>query len=165
MINIITICSILLVVGIGYYIYSSYNKNIMEEIPFKTALELTDLPIITMYIEDKKINFLLDTGSTNSIIDKSCLKFLKHEKSAKSNNVSGMEGNVVKANNVILTLNYNNSSFSSSFMEVDMSKAFDRLKKETGVTLNGILGVDFFNKYKYVIDFNKLIASYKKTKK
>ena len=43
-----------------------------------------------------------------------------------------------------------------------MKEAFGNIKKETGVTIHGILGSDFFTRYKYVLDFDKLIF-YKKS--
>ena len=40
----------------------------------------------------------------------------------------------------------------------DMTAAFGSIKKETGVTIHGILGAKFFNEFKYVLDFKELIA-------
>ena len=40
----------------------------------------------------------------------------------------------------------------------DLDKPFNNIKKESGVTIHGILGNNFFKKYKYVLDFDKLIA-------
>ena len=32
------------------------------------------------------------------------------------------------------------------------------MKKEYGVTIHGLLGTGFFQKYKYVLDFNEMVA-------
>jgi hypothetical protein len=39
-----------------------------------------------------------------------------------------------------------------------MKEAFGHMKQDTGVTLHGIIGSKFFNKFKYVLDFDELIA-------
>ncbi len=39
-----------------------------------------------------------------------------------------------------------------------MSNAFNTLKQDTGVTIHGILGNTFFEKYGYVIDYKDFIA-------
>ena len=46
--------------------------------------------------------------------------------------------------------------------KTDMSSSFDVIKRSTGVNIHGILGTAFFNKYKYILDFDKLIAYSKK---
>ena len=43
-----------------------------------------------------------------------------------------------------------------------MSDAFGHIKKDTGVTVHGIIGSLFFNEFKYVLDFDELIAYSKK---
>ena len=44
------------------------------------------------------------------------------------------------------------------FIIRDMSGPFGIIKKQRGFTVNGILGSNFFNKYKYMLDFNEMIA-------
>ena len=48
--------------------------------------------------------------------------------------------------------------YTGNFQVVDMTAAFDSVKAETGVTIVGILGNDFFQNYKYVLDYNTMIA-------
>ena len=40
----------------------------------------------------------------------------------------------------------------------NMSEAFGFIKKESGVQIHGILGSLFFQKYKYILDFDSLKA-------
>ena len=44
------------------------KKEINSRMSFKEALDLIELPIVTFYQGDKKLNFMLDSGSNLSII-------------------------------------------------------------------------------------------------
>lgn len=74
----------------------------------------------------------------------------------------GIEGNKSIVRNISISFYRNELKFNSIFQAVDMSKAFKNIKQETGVSLQGILGNDFFVKYKYVIDFKEFVAYIKK---
>lgn len=129
-----------------------------NEISFKAGFDLTDLPVITLYQGDKKLNFLLDTGSTSSIIDSSVLKNIKHKSKDSAASLMGMEGNEVEVQTCEITLYFNDQGYTYDYLINDMSKAFSSIKEATGVNLHGILGSSFFNRFKYVLDFYKLIA-------
>ena len=69
-----TLCIVAVITGIIIY----YNSNTVliktnpnQVFGFKTSIELTGLPIIVFYQNNKKYNFLLDTGSNVSYINKS----------------------------------------------------------------------------------------------
>lgn len=141
--------------------------NIRDEIrydkmSFKEAIDLTGLPIVTFYQNDKKFNFLLDTGANNSVINKSALELLEHNLVNKSTTVTGINGKPISAECVSLYLTYGNKNYEETFQAIDMSEAFKVIKEESGVSLVGILGSEFFKRNKYILDFNKLIAYSKK---
>lgn len=133
-----------------------------ENMYFREAMDLVELPVITFYNNDKKFNFLLDTGATLSVIDSSALKQMKYEELDGTGTIFGMEGNKIDVGYVDIDLKYKKQTYTDSFQVVDMSLAFDQVKAESGVTLSGILGSLFFKKYQYVLDFNDLIAYSKK---
>ena len=54
------------------------GKNI-ESMSFMESMNLTELPVVTFYQEDKKFNFLLDTGSSDCIIDSNILDQIEHQ--------------------------------------------------------------------------------------
>lgn len=151
---------IIAAITVAIIAYKYYTKP--EAISFKTAMELLELPVITFYVGDKKLHFLLDTGSNKSIINTKVLNFIPYEDTHEKSKLFGLEGNVQETSYVNIDLLYNDKSFPTKFQSVDMSNAFRTIKKENGVTLHGILGTEFFNNYKYVIDFNELIAYSKK---
>lgn len=155
---------ILIVVVILTIIVNTINiirsKNNVE-ISFKEFLDLTDLPIISFYIGDQKLNFLLDTGSNNSIINESIIETLPHTKKEDTVVTFGMEGNKVINSYGELKLYYKNKEFVDDFTIMNLDNAFDQIKQESGVQIHGILGNRFFEKYGYILNFNTLTACIK----
>lgn len=135
-----------------------YSKIYKRAISFRESLDLSGLPVITFNQGKKKFNFLFDTGATNSVINSTVLENLKYTTIDDCQcEVYGMEGNVQYVN--MVTINFKRDiEFSDDFQVVDLSSAFDSVKAETGVTISGILGNTFFQKYKYVIDYEQMIV-------
>lgn len=149
----------LLLIGLIIFLVVFLTTDKHNIISFKGGMDLAELPIITLYQDSKKYNFLLDTGSSCCIINKSVLETLKHEQSNTTFNITGIEG--VKTNDCStcdVKLYYNNTEYDANFIIKDMTDAFSGIKNDTGVTLHGILGNDFFERYKYVIDFKRYEA-------
>lgn len=131
-------------------------------ISFKAGYDLTELPIISLYQDGKTFNFLLDTGSNDSIIDSNVLDKIQYALSDRQSELYGMEGKPQKVDCCSITLSYGNDHYTYEYVICDMKEAFSRIKAESGVTLHGIIGSKFFNAYKYVLDFESLIAYSKK---
>jgi hypothetical protein len=125
-------------------------------------MDLTDLPVITLYQGSKRFNLLLDTGSSDNIIDSNILEGIKHKPIDTKSNLFGLEGIKVTVPMCEITLSYMDNDYEYEYLIKDMKEAFTQLKKSTGVSLHGIIGSKFFNTYKYVLDFDKLIAYSKK---
>lgn len=131
------------------------HKNAMS---FQAGMDLAELPVVTFYQGEQKINFLLDTGSNNCIIDSNFLKKIEHKMSNAQTSLTGLEGKAQKASICIIKMSYKDKSYESTFVVQDLSAAFNSIKQETGVTIHGMLGSKFFNRFKYVLDFEELIA-------
>ena len=60
----IALCVIFLIIAVAVTsgVIAGVRKK-SSEISFREAMDLAELPVITFYNGDKKINFLLDTGS------------------------------------------------------------------------------------------------------
>lgn len=129
-----------------------------EAISFKQGFDLTDMPVITLYQGEKKFNFLLDTGANNSMIDSNILDQIDHTATDAKSEVFGIEGKRKSVPMCVITLSYKNQEFTYEYIVNNLKDAFDNLKRDTGVTLHGIIGSKFFNTYKYVLDFAELIA-------
>ena len=129
-----------------------------DAMSFQNSMDRAELPVVTFRQGDKKINFLLDTGSNNCVIDSNILKSIDHKMLDVETNILGLEGNAQKTGVCTIKMSYKDKEYEYPYVIQDMSAAFDSIKKETGVTVNGMLGSKFFNEFKYVLDFDELIA-------
>lgn len=129
-----------------------------DAMSFQNSMDLAELPVVTFRQGDKKINFLLDTGSNNCVIDSNILKSIDHKMLNTETSIFGLEGNAQKTGVCTIKMTYKDKEYEYPYVIQDMSAAFDSIKKETGVTVNGMLGSKFFNEFKYVLDFDELIA-------
>lgn len=154
------VCVVILVLVI-VFITNTINdirKRNNSKISFKEAMDLVELPVVTFYNGDTKLNFLLDTGSNVSYINSSIIPLLVHEKTDKEMDTIGIEGNKVSNQFCKMSVTYKNQVFEEEFSIADLDEAFGVVKQESGVQIHGILGSKFFERYKYVIDFKELIA-------
>ena len=157
---------ILVIIALIAYIFNkveSTKKEINSRMSFKESLDLIELPIVTFYQGDKKLNFMLDSGSNLSIIDINAVNNLKLEyvKLNKVNSILGINGETRDAGFVNMKFYYKHLKFDYDFQYLDLSNVVNSLKQD-GITIHGILGNQFFTKYKYILDFNDLIAYSKK---
>lgn len=130
-----------------------------DAMSFKQGLDLTGLPIITLYQGDTPLNFILDTGSDISVIDSNALPQINHEiLKGVEGSIYGIDGKKVNANVCTFTLNYKNNFYKHNYLVKDLGDAFRHIKHDHGVTLHGMLGSKFFNEFKYILDFSELIA-------
>jgi len=141
----------------------SESSGKYNNISFKEGFCLTTLPICIFFQGNKSFTFLLDTGSDENVIDKNILKDITHEMLEDKGNIMGLEGISTSVETCNIDLEYNKNTFSSSFLIKDMQKPFSEIKKQTGVTLHGILGSKFFRLFQFVLDFDELIAYSKLT--
>ena len=153
---IIIVWTILLIISINS-LYQINKKN-KSKISFKESMDLTELPVITFVNNNVKLNFLLDTGSNNSLINKSILNMLDYKELDGTSNLIGVEGNNIKNSICEMKIEYKDYVFDTTFNIADLDTPFNVIKQEDGVQLHGILGSLFFQKYKYVLDFQSLIA-------
>lgn len=132
------------------------NKSIMS---LKESLDLARIPIITFKEGNVKLNFLVDTGATDSHIRNSIVSKLVGKTMDTHYNYTNSTGSVdTNCKMIETTLKYKKDEFKVNlFTSEDLDSSFDELKKECGVIIHGILGLDFLEKYKYIIDFNKLV--------
>ena len=98
MILILGIVGVVILVLVIVFIINTIDdirKRNNSKISFKEAMDLVELPVVTFYNGDTKLNFLLDTGSNVSYINSSIIPLLVHEKTDKEMNTIGIEGNKV----------------------------------------------------------------------
>lgn len=138
-------------------------KTSVIPIPFKESMDLLNVPVVTFTNNNVKLHFLLDTGSDSSYIRKEILDALvvkSKDDTAAPINTGG--GSVQSEGLVTLDIFYKNQQFENTFEVADMTSMWDEATKNTQITIHGILGSVFFNRYKYQIDFEELVAYSKK---
>lgn len=133
-----------------------------EVISFRQSFDLTELAVITLHQNDKKVNLILDSGSNDNVVDSNIINQLEYTSLDETSELFGLEGSVQTVKKCNIDLSYEDRNYKCTFLICDMKSAFDKIKKEIGVTVHGTLGTKFFNEHKYVLDFDKLVAYSKK---
>lgn len=134
----------------------AHNKK--SQMSFREAMDLVGLPIVTFYQGDKKLNFLLDTGSNLSVINEAALESIEHKTLDRKGSLYGVDGIKRETSFASINLVYKSNEYIEEFQVTNMQAAIDEIKAESGVNMIGIIGNDFFRRYKYILDFDELIA-------
>jgi predicted aspartyl protease len=138
--------------------FEDLKKSNRKKISFKEALDLTELPVVTFIGKGKKLNFLIDTGANNSILNESVANKMKlkcEEFEGVETNTAGGNINLNRVTNLVIKFD-DKREYDECFLISNMDDAFNNIKAETGVMIHGILGSNFFAKYKYIIDYDSL---------
>ena len=143
-----------------------HNKTIsLFSVSFKQGFTSPNLPIATFYQGDKEINFILDSGSDNNLINSSCLDQFKHAMHEKNESttfrLSGV-GGTQETSMCTLSFGCEEESYTANFLVTNLKDTFDGLKREHGIPIHGILGAKFLVQHNIILDFNKLEAYNKK---
>lgn len=160
---VLTLIICFLVAVIAAFSRDALNLWLSKKVGFPLKETMTDagIPIVTLKNGEKEFNFLLDTGCDISHIDSNIKGSLSdtEEVEGKSFDIITANGSVEGNNSWIrVPLNYKKQSFIEDFMPLDLHDTFEALKEDTGIQLHGILGNTFLRKYRYVLDYNDLVA-------
>lgn len=141
--------------GCGWY---HHKKN--KELSFRESMDLLGLPVITFKCGSRKLNFLLDTGSNVSHIIPDVVKGVKCEDLDDGYfNISGIGGDAQVNKRCCLELTHNSKNYPVAVLVSEhLVSVFAEMKKSSGCNIHGLLGNDFFDHYKYVLDFKTLTA-------
>ena len=136
---------------------SKNNKSLLS-FSFSQGFTSPNIPIATFHQGDKEINFIIDTGSDDNVINREALKEIKHEMVEHSGTLAGV-GGVFKVEACNITFQHGKDSFSTKFLIADhLQQAFDDIKKAHAIHLHGMLGSKFLMSNNIVLDFNNLVA-------
>ena len=155
---------VLCIAGIIYLLYREVKASHERErlakknMSFLESLNLTGLPIITFHNNGQTLNMVLDTGSNVCLINKQILPKLKYSEGESHTGIIGLSGTAEGGDTVLLPLSYKDRDFDFECWVTDLTEMVTSLKSEYGVTVHGLLGTGFFTKYKYILDFNSMIA-------
>ena len=156
--KILFIVCVTLFVALFITFFEDIKRSNRKKISFKEALDLTELPVVTFISKGRKLNFLLDTGANNSILNSSVAESMKLQIEEFEGIETNTAGGNINLNSVVnLDIKYDDKRiYNEYFLLSNMDEAFNSFKAETGVMIHGILGSNFFTKNKYIIDFDSL---------
>ena len=126
---------------------------------FKNNFNKCNLIIIPFNIGKKQYNFLVDTGATKSVINKSFVKDMNVNKSNEK--FCGVDGNYIDSESINLILKSNNKEYSENFNVLNLDRLFKNIKDDTNIDIVGILGCKFLEKNAFIIDFENKKTLYK----
>lgn len=157
--KVVLILSLVVILAIIINHIEDKKKSFMS---FRESLALAELPVVTFYQGDEKLNFLLDTGANISTIDQKVVNTITATFNEKISSTVGIGGRTNPLMNVDIAFTYKGRDFSDTFQVADMTPVFGAIKESTGVTVHGLIGNSFMQKYKYILDFNEMVAYSKK---
>ena len=139
------------------WLTNKIHQSKYEE-PFKERFLKTQLVIVSLYNNNKKFNFVVDTGSTCNIIDVKAVKKTKHEK-FNCDSAAVTFGGTIKQNKAarILFESTNKEQFFEDFKVMDLSGVMNWTDADLKEPIHGLLGTDFLNHYSKVIDFKEYL--------
>mgnify|MGYP000885421394 FL=1 len=121
------------------------------------GLNKTRLPVIPVEVEGKHLCFIIDTGSTCSLIDSNVKEYFKEIITPVGNhNINGIDGIKYKVDVITLPFSFEGQSFNPKFCVKPLLEAFKDMEVESGIQVHGILGTDFLIEHKWIIDFNEM---------
>ena len=134
-----------------------FTSSLKCILSFKELFDITNLPIVPLIHNNKTFYFLLDTGSSDCIIDKKVIDEFKYEKLDLTDRyLYGMEGNIVKVDSVRVELEAGNNKISGVFLVTEMP-AFENLtyqhRKVKDIKVSGIVGGSLLKEYGFIIDY------------
>lgn len=142
----------------------SYIKQYKYWIDFdKDAYDGSALPVIRVKIRGKYRPFLLDTGCNKNLLSTDALKELPEFDTfvpVGTNTMMGV-GHTEKVTNYIVSehISINKEGFDLEFLMSDaLTGIFGTIKEQSGVELIGILGTEFFEQARWMLDLDKKVV-------
>lgn len=157
----ISILILIIIALSGYTIRKLYEEARVKvnSISFKDTFVKTDVAVISLYNNGKKLNFIVDSGSSLSLITKSVIPELKYEtlgaSGAEFSTFNG-DANLRGYEAIKMSLTGKSNTFLSDFVVADLDSSFLWDKDELGEKIHGILGSKFLQEQGLLLDFNTL---------
>jgi len=121
------------------------------------GLNSTRLPIILVDVKGERLCFILDTGSTCSLIDSDVVEYFRDMVEPIGDYcISGLEGTKHKVDMITLPFNFEGYTYKTIFCVQPLLNAFKGIEDESGIQVHGLLGTDFLIENKWILDFKEL---------
>ena len=134
------------------------NNNSYLAFSFSKGFISPNIPIATFNQENKELNFIIDTGSDDNVIDKEALKDIKYEMVEHEGTLAGV-GGVYQVGACNITFTLGDDTFTTKFLISEhLQEAFNNLREAHAIQLHGMLGSNFLRSNNIVLNFNNLTA-------
>lgn len=136
------------------------NNIALFSVSFKQGFVSPKVPIATFHQGDKRLNFLLDTGSDRNVIDINILNSIVHTPikiEGQKNTLTGLGGKQEVGLHSI-TFSCENEDYTANFLAADLKEAFGIIEDDHSICLHGIIGSAFLREHNIVLDFTTLTA-------
>lgn len=121
------------------------------------GLGKSHLPIIPIKVEGKYLCFIIDTGSTCSLIDSDVVEYFRDMVEPIGDYcISGLEETKHKVDMITLPFNFEGYTYKTIFCVQPLLNAFKGIEDESGIQVHGLLGTDFLIENKWILDFKEL---------
>lgn len=130
-----------------------------DKLKFRNNFANHRLPIISLTFDGFKYNFLIDTGADVNLLNESSFKAINSNgeiSTVVNNNISTAGGNV-ETTMTTLNFKYGNNKFREDFVVINVDEAFNNVLMDNGIRLDGVLGIKFFDKHKWSLDFDNMV--------
>ena len=121
------------------------NEN--NKILLQQSLIQVELPLLIVKAQAKNLCFLLDTGVA---------EFFQLSGGTAQQQQFGIDGTLQTTDVVEMTFSLEEREYKADFSVMDLSSAFGKVEKESGIQIHGLLGCSFMEQQKWVLDFEKL---------
>lgn len=132
----------------------------LKSISFKETYEKCNLPVITLYNDTYPLNFIIDSGASICVINKSVLKYL-HYTEVKDKNVSVMTASEdVEGEAVKIQINDETNIEEVTFLVMNLDGQFKSISEQDGVIIHGILGNNFLEHKSALLNYSSFEISW-----
>ena len=134
------------------------KNNSFLSFSFSKGFTSPNLPIATFNQGGKELNFIIDTGSDDNVVNREALADIKYDMIEHQGTLAGV-GGVFEVEACNISFQLEKDSFTAKFLISDhLKEAFDDIRKAHAIPLHGMLGSKFLVDNNIVLDFKNLAA-------
>lgn len=152
MVTIVLLSTLFILAIVSFYFV---NKKLHPSSKYLfQSWEKVDMPYITLDICGHKLNMITDSAASVSVIRKDVLDKLQWEPSSRKISLAALTNDSMNTEVIVVPVVIKGKETKHDFVVYD-NKDIAGFKSKYGVSIHGILGVEFFKKTGGIVNFNK----------